>query len=149
MLVRYIGRGSPPVDNLDGIEEIVLDSGTSPLDAVAAAAAVDFSPRALKSIVLFDCDHPRCTVSVQPVCLVFSDLSLMHFFALLVSLHFYFNPKHLLFFFVYLGHIGHGATAKRSVAIPRCPVARGHQQFHYHSRPQRALQQGQAAASRY
>ncbi|XP_069992141.1 uncharacterized protein [Penaeus vannamei] len=63
VLVRYIGRGTPPVEDLDGIEEMVIDSGTSPLDAVAAAAAVDFSPRALKSIILFDCDHPRCTVS--------------------------------------------------------------------------------------
>ncbi|XP_037790162.1 uncharacterized protein LOC119585566 [Penaeus monodon] len=63
ILLRYIGRGTPPVEDLDGIEEMVMDSGASPLDAVASAAAVDFSPRALKSIILFDCDHPRCTVS--------------------------------------------------------------------------------------
>ncbi|KAK7076891.1 hypothetical protein SK128_002287 [Halocaridina rubra] len=64
IVVRYIGRGTPSYGPFDDVTETVVDSATAPLDAVANAVALDFSPKALKSIVLFDCDHPMCTVSM-------------------------------------------------------------------------------------
>lgn len=159
VLVRYIGRGTPPVEDLDGIEEMVIDSGTSPLDAVAAAAAVDFSPRALKSIILFDCDHPRCTVSVWPVHLSFNMLLFHYSFVVILSpipklcdryaayivlsscTHIYFF-KHLPLLFPSLEHFGTGPATTQCTVSSGCPIACGHQWLHCRPRPQRALQQG-------
>lgn len=67
MVVRYIGVGSPPVGPFPDVAETIVDSGTAPIQALLHAATLDFSPRALKSIIFFDCQHPRCTVSVGGV----------------------------------------------------------------------------------
>nr|XP_045591909.1 uncharacterized protein LOC123753944 [Procambarus clarkii] len=65
VVLRYIGRGSPPSGPFEDVEDTIVDNGTPPLDAAINAATLDFSERALKAIVLFDCDHPRCTVSIS------------------------------------------------------------------------------------
>ncbi|XP_066983189.1 uncharacterized protein [Macrobrachium rosenbergii] len=62
--LRYIGRGTPPYGPFEGVTETVVDSATSPLDALYNAVHLDFSNRALKSVILFDCDHPMCTISM-------------------------------------------------------------------------------------
>ncbi|KAG0718314.1 hypothetical protein GWK47_052628 [Chionoecetes opilio] len=63
VMIRYIGRGPPIEGPFQDVAETVVDNGASPVDSILNAALLDFSERALKSIIFFDCQHPQCVVS--------------------------------------------------------------------------------------
>ncbi|XP_045111567.1 uncharacterized protein LOC123504800 isoform X2 [Portunus trituberculatus] len=63
VMIRYIGRGPPSEGPFQNVAETVVDNGALPIETILNSALFDFSERALKTIVLFDCQHPRCEVS--------------------------------------------------------------------------------------
>lgn len=63
VMIRYTGRGPPSAGPFQDVAETVVDNAAPPVVAALNAALLDFSERALKSIILFDCEHPRCFVS--------------------------------------------------------------------------------------
>ena len=73
-MIRYIGRGPPSQGPFQDVAETVVDSGASPVEIILNAALLDFSDRALKTIIFFDCQHPRCDVSVRTVLLPYTYL---------------------------------------------------------------------------
>ncbi|XP_063886091.1 uncharacterized protein LOC135114231 isoform X2 [Scylla paramamosain] len=63
VMIRYIGRGPPSEGPFQNVAETVVDNGALPIETILNSALLDFSERALKTIIFFDCQHPRCEVS--------------------------------------------------------------------------------------